>query len=121
MNAEQFERLVAEALDGLPVEIEAYMDNVAVTIADWPTPMDLKRLGRRSPYELLGLYQGVPLTQRGRGYNLALPDRIIIFRGPIEALARTPEAIRDRVRRTVVHEIAHHFGLDDAELARLGF
>lgn len=121
MRREDFEQLVAEALDALPEEIQRYMDNVAVTIAEWPSRADLARTGHRSPYELLGLYQGVPLTRRGVGYNLVPPDRIVLYRGPIEAIAHTPAAVREQVQRTVVHEIAHHFGISDERLRELGY
>lgn len=121
MREEAFEALVAEALEALPEEIRRHIDNVAITVADWPSPADLASTGHRSPYALLGLYQGIPLTRRGRGYNLVPPDRIVLFRGPIEHLASSPAAIRELVQRTVVHEIAHHFGIDDARLRELGY
>jgi predicted Zn-dependent protease with MMP-like domain len=121
MDRDQFERLVAEALDDLPSEIQGYMENIAITITDWPSPAEINAVGQKSPYGLLGLYRGVPLTKRGRAYNMAMPDRIVIFQRPIEAVAHTPDAIRERIRQTVAHEIAHHFGLDDAALAHLGY
>lgn len=121
MNRDRFEELVAEALDGLPADIRQHIDNVAITVADWPSPFELARSGRRSPYELLGLYQGVPLTRRGQGYNLIPPDQIILFRGPILAISRTPLEARHIIERTVVHEIAHHFGLSDERLRELGY
>lgn len=121
MRQVEFEQLVAEALDALPAEIQSYMENIVVTLADWPSRAELESVGRGSPYELLGLYQGVPLTQRGRAYNMTLPDRIVIYRGPIEALVRHPDSIRYHIQRTVAHEIGHHFGITDEELRALGY
>jgi predicted Zn-dependent protease with MMP-like domain len=117
----QFESLVAQALDALPQEIRIHVDNLVLTIAEWPTMADVRTLGLTSPYQLLGLYQGIPLPRRGRHYNLALPDRITLYRGPILAQGGPPEAIRRRIEVTVVHEIAHHFGIDDERLAQLGY
>ena len=116
----EFEQLVAQAVDDLPPYFQAKMSNVEIVIEAWPTRDDL-RLGS-VPYgqTLLGLYYGVPLTQRGAHYQLVLPDRITIFQGPIEQTYRTPEAIRNGVRHTVVHELAHHFGISDDRLHELG-
>lgn len=121
ITLEQFEDLVAQALDGLPPEISRYLDNIVVTVAEWPSPLELANTGLSSPYELLGLYQGIPLTQRGRGYNMALPDRVVIYRGPIQAIAHSPAAIHWRIQHTVAHEIGHHFGIDDQRLAEMGY
>lgn len=116
-----FARLVAEALEDLPPEIRERMENVEVVIADWPTRAQLRRAGLRPGQTLFGLYEGVPLTQRTSGYNLVLPDKITIFRGPILASFRTPEEMRRQVRRTVLHEIGHHFGLDEERLRALDY
>ncbi|HEX2050218.1 MAG TPA: metallopeptidase family protein [Actinomycetota bacterium] len=114
----RFEALVAEALDSLPDDIAAAMDNVEVVVEDEPPRDALEGLPRGET--LFGLYHGVPLTEREL-YDRALPDVISIYRGPIERAARTPDEIRDEVRRTVVHEIAHHFGIDDERLTELGW
>jgi predicted Zn-dependent protease with MMP-like domain len=113
-----FEDLVAEALDSLPEDIERAMQNVEVVVEDEPPRELLAGLGRGG--ELLGLYQGIPLTRR-EYYTNVMPDKISIYRGPITRLARTPERIKDQVRRTVIHEIAHHFGIDDERLEELGW
>ena len=106
-GAAEFERLVSEALDDLPEDISRLMTNVAVTVEDEPPP------GR----PLLGLYQGVPWGKRGPYYAGALPDKITIYRGPIERMSGgDPERLRAQVRRTVFHEIAHHFGISDQRL-----
>jgi predicted Zn-dependent protease with MMP-like domain len=96
------------------------MSNVEVVIELWPTHDDLYLAGVPAGQTLLGLYHGVPLTQRGAHYQLVLPDRIIIFQGPIEQVYRTPDAIRAGVRHTVIHELAHHFGISDDRLRELG-
>ncbi|MDQ3951535.1 MAG: metallopeptidase family protein [Actinomycetota bacterium] len=113
-----FEDLVADAIDSLPLELAVRMENVEVVVEDEPPPDVAARLAPGST--LLGLYHGVPLTQRGY-YDRMLPDKISIYRGPITRLARTPDRIREQVRRTVIHEIAHHFGISDARLHELGW
>lgn len=106
----QFEDLVADALDTIPPELTHYMDNVVITLAeDPPVP------------GLLGLYEGVPLTERGDSYSGVLPDQILIYWREILAICATPEEAVDEVRITVVHEIAHHFGIDDDRLHELGW
>jgi predicted Zn-dependent protease with MMP-like domain len=113
-----FEALVAEALDDLPAEIARAMDNVEVVVEAEPRPEFLE--GLEPGDTLLGYYHGIPLTER-YGYDHALPDVIFIFQGPIERLGGTPAEIRAQVRRTVIHEVAHHFGIDDDRLAELGW
>ena len=103
----EFEQLVAAALDSLPPFFHEKMSNVEVIIEMWPTRDDLHAAGVPFGQTLLGLYQGVPLTQRGSHYQLTLPDRIAIFQGPIEQAYQTPEAIRHGVKHTVIHELAH--------------
>ena len=115
---EHFEQLVADALDSLPDEIAARMDNVQVVVEDEPPAEVRAGVGRGS--DVLGYYHGVPLTQRGY-YNNVMPDRISIYRGPITRVARTPSGIKEQVRKTVIHEIAHHFGIDDDRLRELGW
>ena len=110
VEPERFEEMVAEALDGLPEELGRLMSNVAVTVEHRPGPPGL-----------LGLYEGVPLTSRTTGYAGVLPDRITIYREAISAYCRTTQEVRDQVRRTVIHEVAHHFGLDDQRLSELGW
>ncbi len=115
---EEFEGLVADALDGLPEHLGRLMDNVVVTVEDWPTTEQLAGF----PGTLLGLYQGVSLTNRSPlSYAGAMPDRIFIFRGPICERAPTVEALVTMVKRTVIHEVAHHFGINDDRLHELGW
>jgi predicted Zn-dependent protease with MMP-like domain len=120
MERRAFERLVTQALDELPGDVLAHLDNVEVVVETAADPDTLRQVGARDPMELLGFYHGVPLTERGQGYNLVLPDKISIYQLPIERLCRTPEAIRAQVKRTVIHELAHHFGIDDDRLRQLG-
>ena len=117
-TAGTFEDLVGEALDSLPDEFAAQMENVEIVVEDEPPREMLARLPRGTT--LLGLYHGIPLTQRGQ-YGNVLPDKISIYRGPITRMARTPDAIRHQVRKTVIHEIAHHFGISDERLHELGW
>ncbi len=121
LSGSEFDRLVNEALAELPAEILEHMDNVAITIEDWPTAGQLSRAGVRHPRQLFGLYEGIPLTKRGAHYNLVPPDRIILYRGPLQAAHATLAALQEQIRRTVVHEIAHHFGISEARIRELGY
>lgn len=121
MKRDAFERLVSEALDELPKEFGDRLDNIDVVIQGWPTRGQLIAAGLHPDRQtLFGLYQGVPQTKRGRSYGLVPPDKITIFQGPIEVHFRTDPAIRAAVKRTVIHEIAHHFGISDERLRELG-
>ena len=119
-NRATFEQLVAEAIDSLPEEVLGWLDNVAIVIGGWPTPQQLTEAGLGPGDLLFGLYVGVPKTSRGFTYGEAIPDKIVIFQGPIEHLCRTPAQIRTQVRRTVLHEIGHHFGLGEDDLRAAG-
>lgn len=121
LSSEAFEALVVEALASLPDQILGYLRNVAVTVERWPTRQQLARSGLGPGYTLFGLYEGIPLTRRDSGYNLVPPDRITIFQGPIEQTFNAPEAICQQVRKTVIHELAHHFGFDEDEIRELGY
>lgn len=113
MDMQEFEKLVGEAIDGLPEQIRQKMDNVAVVVEDSPTPSHLKKGGTAVGSILLGLYEGIPRTKRGPGYTLVLPDKITIFKKSIEQIAQTPEEIKVQIQQTVWHEIAHHFGFSE--------
>jgi predicted Zn-dependent protease with MMP-like domain len=110
VDADAFEELVVQALDGIPDELGRLMDNVAVFVED------TSRWGN-----LLGLYQGIPLTRREAYGSLAMPDRITIYRLPILRRCRSIDEVVHQVRVTVVHEVAHHFGIDDQRLGELGW
>ena len=112
MSPEDFDEAVGEALDGVPPELTRLMDNVALFVEDEPPPDDP---------DLLGWYDGTPLTERGWDYSGVLPDRIGVFRRPLLRMCRSRDELVDEVRITVVHEIAHHFGIDDERLHELGY
>lgn len=112
MEREVFEQLVAEGLARIPDKFRALLKNVAIVVEDEPTPQQLQRTGVRRGSLLLGLYEGVPQTGRF-GQTPILPDKITIFQKPIETVARTPQAVREEVAKTVWHEIGHHFGLSE--------
>ena len=121
MARREFERLVAGAVAALPPAIRDQIENVDVVVEDEPSAEMLAE-ARLPPGETLyGYYQGIPRQQRGTSYTMALPDKITIFRHPIVADCRTRGQIRRLVRSTVIHELAHHFGISDEELKRLGW
>lgn len=123
MDLDAFADLVSEALDSLPQEFLDKLENVQVDIEEWPSRDDLEDAGLsvRSRHSLLGLYHGVPVTERG-AYYMAFPDRISIYQKPIEAMVGADEEqIREQVRRTVIHEIAHYYGISDERLDELGW
>ena len=110
IDPDRFEEMVVTALDGLPEELGQLMRNVAVTVEHGAGPPGL-----------LGLYEGIPLTSRTSNYAGVLPDRITIYRLAICAVCETEEEVADQVRRTVIHEVGHHFGIDDDRLSELGW
>jgi predicted Zn-dependent protease with MMP-like domain len=112
MTRARFEELVRDALDEVPEELLSLMENVVVLVEDDPEGDDP---------DLLGLYEGYALTERGWDYGGVLPDRIIIYRNPTLAICESEQDVVEEVATTVVHEIAHHFGIDDARLHQLGW
>ena len=116
-----FESLVVDVLDGLPEQILDMLDNVDVVIENWPSREQLEEAGLHGSETLFGLYEGVPLTARDSGYFLIPPDKITIFKGPIEQSCRTRDEIAEQVRITVIHEVAHHFGIGEERLDELGW
>ncbi|MBI4200981.1 MAG: metallopeptidase family protein [Chloroflexi bacterium] len=120
VSRQQFERLVFKALEDLPPSIRQRMDNVDVVLRDWPSRADLDQAGLSEPHELFGLYQGVPITERSQ-YDMALPDKITIFRRPLETACASRQELVQEVRTTVIHELAHHFGISDAELEQTDY
>jgi predicted Zn-dependent protease with MMP-like domain len=119
MQREKFEALVARAIDNLPPEFQCRLENVGIVVENWPTPGQLRQAKHSHPTQLLGLYQGVPQTMRGRRYGLVLPDKISIFQKPIEAHCRFVDEIEATIEEVVRHEIAHHFGLDENTLRQI--
>jgi predicted Zn-dependent protease with MMP-like domain len=118
LPSDRFEDLVRDALDSLPESIAAMMDNVEVVVEE--EPPDELLAGLPAGHILLGYYHGVPLTRR-ENYQSVLPDKISVYRGPILRSVVTEDDVRDEVRRTVIHEIAHHFGIDDDRLEEFGW
>ncbi|MGQ9857887.1 MAG: metallopeptidase family protein [Thermodesulfobacteriota bacterium] len=114
-----FERLVRKAIQGLPRSLREKIGNLAVIVEESPPPEVLRELGLSSPYELLGLYQGVPLSKRGFYYGNVLPDRISLYKRPIEARCASAEEMVRLIQEVVLHELGHHFGLEEEDLMRL--
>ena len=119
MEHHRFEQLVRKALEQLPEEIVAHLDNVDLVVEEQPSNNQLRASGIDEDDILLGLYEGVPLTQRD-DYGMVLPDKITLFQRSIESICSSEEEILEEVRQTVVHEVAHHFGLDDERLEEMG-
>lgn|SRR5690606_25071487 len=119
MDQRQFEQIVDEALAGLPPEFAMRLDNVAVVVRDEPTAEDLREAELEPGSELFGLYVGVPLTDRA-DYHMVLPDRILLFQGAHERHFEDDELLTE-IQKTVVHEVAHYFGIDDDRLHELGY
>ena len=116
----EFRRIVREAVAELPPGLLARVDNVEIVVERRPTAMDRKIAGIGPRSLLLGLYHGVPLTARGESYNLVLPDKISIYQESIEAICETDDEMREQIRKTVLHELGHYFGIDDDRLHELG-
>jgi len=118
----RFEELVVEAIDELPEDILGMLDNVEIVVADAPTADQLDEAGSLDAGEmLLGLYEGIPLTDRTGSYGMVLPDKITLFQGALESVCQDEETLRNEVRVTVIHELAHHFGISDRRLQELGW
>lgn len=115
-----FENVVMEAVASIPDALRAQLANVDVLVEQWPSAADLQAAEVPEGYTLFGLYTGVPLTERTSGYNMVLPDRITIYRGPLLAAFNDVDELKEEIRATVIHEFAHFFGLSDADLVRLG-
>jgi predicted Zn-dependent protease with MMP-like domain len=120
METELFEELVAQVVSELPEFFQERLDNVDVIVEEFPDRHTMRLARVRSPYDLLGFYHGVPLTERTTNYGLVAPDKISIYRRPIEIQCRSDEELREMIRRVVLHEIAHHFGISDNRLRDIG-
>jgi predicted Zn-dependent protease with MMP-like domain len=119
LTRREFEDIVVSSLKTLPKYFKKKMENVDVVVEDWASPEILAEMGLRSPFELFGLYQGIPLSQRGFYYGNVLPDKITLFQMPIESTCRTKQEIEEKVREVVIHEVGHYFGLSDEKLREL--
>lgn len=120
MERKQFEELVAKAVESLPDNLKNSLHNIDIVIEEWPSREILDDLGIKRRQDLYGLYQGVPLTRRGRGYNMVLPDKISIFQKPIEMRYHSEEKLIMKIQDVVRHEIAHYFGISDNRLREIG-
>ncbi|MBI5287555.1 MAG: metallopeptidase family protein [Chloroflexi bacterium] len=119
VELEDFERLVVQAVHNLPTEFASRIANVEFTVEESARPDDYARTGAPPRSTLLGVYRGIPLTRRTAGYNMVVPDRIVIFRQPLQYLAADAADLEQRVARVVRHEIAHYFGISDDRLHEL--
>lgn len=117
MDRKRFEGLVAAAVAGLPEQFRDLLENVDVVVEDFPSRAQNRKAARGGT--LLGLYEGVPLIVRGSGYNMVVPDKITIFQNALESAFASDTKIEREVRKVVLHEIAHHFGLDDHRLEQI--
>jgi predicted Zn-dependent protease with MMP-like domain len=119
MTDQEFETLITRAIDELPQEYIKGLDNVAIVIADEPTPEQQRQMSLDRQHLLLGLYEGIPLTKRGSGYNLVLPDKITLFKNQISKATYNKNGTFEQVKRTLWHEIAHYYGLDHDRINQL--
>ncbi len=119
ISREQFQNLVLQALSDLPEYVRHSLQNVDVVVDDVASMNQIVGTGIENAMDLLGLYEGIPLTER-YGYDMVLPDKVTLFQKPIESICDTQEQMAEEISKTLIHEIAHHFGLDDDHLDRLG-
>jgi predicted Zn-dependent protease with MMP-like domain len=119
VDSAAIEGMVQQALDELPQAFRQRLDNLAIVVEDAATPRDMASVGLRNG-TLLGVYRGIPLTKRGSAYGMTVPDQIVVFQRPLERIARDEAHLRELVRHTVFHEVAHHFGISDARLREIG-
>ena len=120
LSQEAFGDAVLSALKRLPKILRSKMENIDVVVEEEASQEILEKMGVRSPRVLLGLYQGIPFDRRGFYYGNVLPDKITLFKNPIESLCRNEEEVENKVREVVIHEVGHYFGLDDERLEELG-
>ncbi len=119
MNDDEFQKLVKEAAGAIPEKFQKLMENVEIVIDDFPSEYQLKKSKIKKRDCLLGLYEGVPKTKRGSHYANVLPDKITIFKIPIERMSNDKKELKKIVERTIWHEIAHHFGIDEKRVQEL--
>lgn len=119
LSDQQFDELITRAMDELPQEYIRGLDNVAIVMADDPTDEQLQKMKIRENSVLLGLYEGIPLTQRGNGYTFVLPDKITLFKHSIQKVCRTESELFEQIKRTLWHEIAHFYGLSHKRMDQI--
>ncbi len=123
MDKDKFEALAERAFEDLPEEFSLRIENVHIVIDDLPDEFDMRGAHIRNPYSLLGLYTGIPLNKRGPDYGMypVIPDRIKLFRVNIERVCRNDEEVEEKIKEVLIHEVAHYFGMTDAEIRRAGY
>lgn len=119
LTDQEFDRLISKAMDELPQEYIKGLNNVAIVYADWPDDHQAQKIGLRENNLLLGLYEGIPLTQRGGNYTFVLPDKITLFKLPILMVSHDEASLFEQIKRTLWHEIAHYYGLNHARIDEL--
>jgi predicted Zn-dependent protease with MMP-like domain len=119
MNRATFEQLVADALKGIPRRFRKALDNLAIVVEDEPSPDLLEEMEIEPPDTLLGLYQGTPLTERHWGYGNTLPDRVLLFQGPLERASDDEDDLVVAIAETLIHEIGHYFGMSEEEIEEI--
>jgi predicted Zn-dependent protease with MMP-like domain len=118
VSEQQFEDLVASAMDDLPARYQKNLNNVVVVVEDLPTKEQMQKQKLGPHQTLLGLYEGIPLTSRGNNYSLVLPDKITLFKKPIEHMSTTLEELAEQIRHTLWHEVAHYYGLNHHDISK---
>jgi predicted Zn-dependent protease with MMP-like domain len=119
LTDEQFDQVITRAMDELPQEYIVGLENVVIVQADNPTPEQIEKMKIDNQHILLGLYEGIPLTQRGSGFSGMLPDKITLFKNSILAVVHTDRELLAQVKRTLWHEIAHYYGLNHSHIDKL--
>jgi predicted Zn-dependent protease with MMP-like domain len=120
LTRSEFEQVVAKAIAGIPREFRDKLENVVVTVQDWPDPQLLEEMGLPSGRAVFGIYQGIPLIKQSPYQTATFPHRITLFQGPLEQFCRTDNQLMRQIRKTVLHEIGHHFGISEQRLRELG-
>ncbi len=121
LSGKEFASLVSEALQDLPAALAERLGDISIEVEPWPDAETCQSLGLEDPSELMGLYQGTPLTERSVEDSGMLPDRIVLYQGSIEAAAGSRAEVVEEIRTTVLHEVGHHFGLEEEDLDELGY
>ncbi len=120
LSTDAFLELVSSALENLPQTVHDALDNVEIVTQEWPSSNQVDSTEQSDYYQLLGLYEGVPLVERAN-YTMVLPDRVTLFQRPLEAMCATPQELQFEIQTTIVHELAHHLGWGDEDIHRMGF
>ena len=120
LSNDAFLELVSNALENLPQKVHDALDNVEIVTQEWPSSDQVDGIEQNDYYQLLGLYEGVPLVERAN-YTMVLPDRVTLFQRPLEAMCATPQELQFEIQTTIVHELAHHLGWGEEDIHRMGY